>query len=161
MPEPKDNLGSVKVDPEPEPYKPTYVNPEVEANPYPEKPVYYVPFAGRGPSQPFKGPSWARLQSMLKHGPANNVPDPAKNLTYWEYPSTVARYYNLIRTAPPGWQPPDWLKVDEVKFAYDYLKFRNGDTPWQEWKALNPADPGVQVLQSIAVPPFEALWDTE
>lgn len=93
--------------------------------------------------------------------PMRHTTPEGRTFTYWEYPQRVARFANMIRSAPPDWQAPDWLNKDAVLEAYDYLKFRNGTGDWTQWKALNDNDPGVGFLQSLNTPPIEFVLPTE
>lgn len=81
--------------------------------------------------------------------------------SYWENPQRVARYHNAIKAAPPGWQAPDWLDVDSINQAYDWLKFRNQDTPWTEWKYLPSDDPGREFIASMPLPPDDFMFPNE
>ncbi len=78
--------------------------------------------------------------------------------TFWENPTRVARYYNAIKNAPPEWVKPDWLDVDGITTAYDYLKFRNEDKPWHSWKYLPVDDPGRAYMQSLGQPPDDPSY---
>ncbi len=84
-----------------------------------------------------------------------------RQFSYWEYPQRVARYYDMIRAASPDWKPPEWLDVNKVNEAYDYLKYRNEGRPTQEWKALPADDPGTQLLQGMGRPPIQYLMPSE
>lgn len=94
----------------------------------------------------------------------NQVEDVAilpKGEGYWENPYRVARYHNFLSARPPGYQPPDWLNVEQVEQAYQYLKYRNDDKPWTEWKRLPEDDPGTQFFKQIQSPPDEFLLRDE
>ena len=77
--------------------------------------------------------------------------------SYWEDPHRLVAAHNLIRTAPVGSAPPDWLDAPRIREAYDYMKFANRGAPSGEWRFLNANDPGRQALQSISPPPDELL----
>src|SRR5512146_1124928 len=53
--------------------------------------------------------------------------------TYWENPQRVARYYNVLRSLPPGQSAPDWLDAEGIKAAYSYLSARNNGADWMSW----------------------------
>ena len=77
--------------------------------------------------------------------------------TYWEDPRQVARYYNAITSLPKDAPFPDWLDKGAVTTAYEWFKYRNGDTPWQEWKFLPDDDPARSFLQELDPPPQNLL----
>jgi len=85
----------------------------------------------------------------------------ARQYSFWERPQAVVRYYNLLRSVSPDWQAPSWLDKDSIYQAYDYLKFRNGDTPVEQWQPLAVDDPGTSFLQNIGTPPNHALLPSE
>lgn len=92
-----------------------------------------------------------------------NANPAARKFDYWEDPKRVVRYKTFVDSQAPGWQPPEWLNVQDLNAAYEYLKFRNNDRPWREWKALAPDDPGTSFLQSIPKPPpaFQPAYDRD
>lgn len=103
-----------------------------------------------------------RVQTLPQPGPSGErwaVVHPQYG--YWENPQRVARYYNLIRTAPPGWTPPPWLDTQAVSEAYHYLRYKNQNKDWTEWKSLPDDDPATPALRSMPAPPVEILWPTE
>jgi hypothetical protein len=81
--------------------------------------------------------------------------------TYWEDPHRVARWHNAIQSMPPGWEAPEWLDVDSIEAAYEYMKYTNKDLPWYSWKWLSPTDPGREFLKGLSAPPPEMLWQGE
>jgi soluble cytochrome b562 len=97
----------------------------------------------------------------LDNMPWQYTPQSGRQFSYWEYPQRVARYYDMIRAASPDWKPPEWLDVNKVNEAYDYLKYRNEGRPTQEWKALPADDPGTQLLQGMGRPPIQYLMPSE
>ena len=104
-----------------------------------------------------KGP-WqrtTRFAPLVKQG--RQDPNPYKP-SYFEHPQNVAMEWNKLQSLPKGSQPPDWLDVDKLNEAYEYLKFANGNTPWTEWKYLNPKDDlGRGLLQSMGTPPAATM----
>lgn len=81
--------------------------------------------------------------------------------TFWQNPQRVARYRNMVRNMPPGWEPPEWMPTKEIDAAYEYLKFRNDEKPWQDWQALPDNDPGADFLKNLPQPPNEFLMPDE
>jgi hypothetical protein len=77
--------------------------------------------------------------------------------TFWQDPQKVARYYNAVQMAPKGWQPPDWLNVQQLTDAYNWFNYRNKGKPWSEWKYLPHNDPGLDYMASMQMPPNEYL----
>jgi hypothetical protein len=81
--------------------------------------------------------------------------------TFWQDPFRVSRMYAAIQAAPKGWTPPPWLNVDQVKAAYNWFKFRNGNTPVSEWKWLPADDPGNSFLAGMQNPPMAFLFPND
>jgi peptidoglycan hydrolase-like protein with peptidoglycan-binding domain len=75
--------------------------------------------------------------------------------SFWQNPQRVARYRDMIRSAPPDFTPPDWLDTEQLEQAYQYYSFRNNDKPWMEWGSLPDDDPGNDFLRNIPAPPPE------
>ena len=90
-----------------------------------------------------------------------DVYNPSGNRGYWENPARIARYHNYIRAQEPGWQAPEWLPAQQIEAAYNYMKYRNGDKPWYEWKYLNEDDSATQTLRGLDAPPVEYLYPAE
>lgn len=80
---------------------------------------------------------------------------------FWESPGRIARFHNIIRTAPPGWKAPDWMDTQAIETAYDYYKYRNDGKPWTEWKYLADDDPARGYLNGLATPPGQFLLPSE
>jgi len=80
---------------------------------------------------------------------------------YWDEPQRLIRVNELIRNAPQGWQPPDWLDVEGVRDAYRYLEYRNGGRPYDEWLRLPEDDPGRELIYKIQRPPDELIHPEE
>lgn len=86
------------------------------------------------------------------------TPDPD---VYWDNPVRVARYYNFLRAQPPGYQAPEWLDAQQVNAAYNYLKYKNNDKPWTEWKPLQQDDPGKEFIRNMPAPPNDMRFGQE
>ncbi len=81
--------------------------------------------------------------------------------TFWESPYRVARYYNFLRSQPPGYQPPEWLNRDAIDRAYRWYQYANKGANWTQWKPLAPDDPARPWLQTLPPPPDNMLWPNE
>lgn len=92
---------------------------------------------------------------------AMQSPDSPPLASYWEQPQIISRYYNLLRTAPPTWQPPDWLDTNKITAVYDYMKERYKDIPVAEWKPLPYDDPAADILRSMPLPTYQNVLPTE
>jgi GGDEF domain-containing protein len=97
-----------------------------------------------------------------------NLPDERwsvvpRNITYWESPQRIARYYHAFRTLPPGSQPPPWANREAIDFAYRQLAAANKGQPWYTWGPLTADDPLRDVMRGMAVPPPEAMprWEQD
>lgn len=97
-----------------------------------------------------------------------NLPDERwsvvpRNITYWESPQRIARYYHAFRTLPPGSQPPPWANREAIEFAYRQLAAANKGQPWYTWGPLTADDPLRDVMRSMPVPPPEAMpkWEQD
>ena len=99
--------------------------------------------------------------STNQYAPERELQVIPQNRSYWESPQRVARYYDLIRSAPPTWTPPDWMNTDAIKEAYEYMRYRNDFKPVNEWAWLPEDDPASYFLKDLQAPPNSALWTNE
>ena len=84
--------------------------------------------------------------------------------TYWQDPKHVAHWYNAIQSKPPDAVLPEWMTPElqqNIKDAYEFMSFRNGDVPWTEWKYLNANDQALPLLAALPDPPEDFMWPEE
>jgi hypothetical protein len=87
-------------------------------------------------------------------------PDPATDI-YWNDPARLVRYYNAIKTAPQGWQPPSFLNPKQVVDAYNAMSAANGYQDWTKWKPVDASNPLFGQLQQMALPTQQYLAPDE
>ena len=83
-----------------------------------------------------------------------------KTLNYWENPQRVARYKQVIKAQPQGYQQPEWLDdnaLDVIDRSYNALQQQNGNEMWWNWKPLPYDDPLSSELRQLAIPPLRTL----
>ena len=75
-------------------------------------------------------------------------------------PKRLAKYYNFLQSAPPGWRPPDWMNPGKIVQAYNVMQGLTGQD-WAEWEPLDPMDPISIMLATIPDPPKEFMLPGE
>ena len=73
--------------------------------------------------------------------------------TYWNSPSRLQRWYNVVNYAPPGVTMPPWIDKGAISAAYNYMAYVNGGFDTSTWKPLEKDDPGRSIFDVMAVPP--------
>ena len=81
--------------------------------------------------------------------------------TYWTDPSRIARYYNMMKAAPPDWDMPPEFDPDTIEAAYNYYQTQNPDKSWWEWQRLPEDDPMYKTLRQMAPPPGMYMPDRD
>ena len=84
-----------------------------------------------------------------------------KDSSYWESPSRIVRWNDVIRTAEPDWTPPPFVDKEAIQTAYQYMSYKNNGEPWQNWKPLDTQDPMLAQLRQMKAPPDQYLWPDE
>jgi hypothetical protein len=75
--------------------------------------------------------------------------------TWAQDPRQIVNAYKVMKATPKDMSLPDWMKGQEqqIEQAYQWHKFRNGNTPDTDWKLLPGDDPALDFLKSIQGPP--------
>lgn len=79
----------------------------------------------------------------------------APNQAYFtQDPKRLAKYYNFLRSAPQGWEPPGWMDPQKIVTAYNFMSEYTGKD-WMHWKPLDEDDPANIYLTALSEPPPE------
>lgn len=116
----------------------------------------YTPYE---PPVDYSNPDWGQINASIPNYQEWQAQEMAGERGYWENPYRVARYYNMMQSAPPDWEAPPWLDKKAIETAYKYLELRNDGKPWYEWQPLPEEESGW--LRGMEAPPNEFLMPNE
>lgn len=91
-------------------------------------------------------PEWGKAMIRQFYNP---------NKSYFaQDPKRLAKYKSFIDAAPADWQPPEWMNVNAINQAYNFMSEVQGGE-WDQWQPFDVDDPNAVYLNMLGDPPKE------